>query len=112
MCRSSAGRSGSMCGWSTPRTSSCFRSRGGTCWGYDEEEAGQRVALADRLGVEPPRDTPCSVSSATTVGRCTACDHVLYDLGDSRYAIVHLTWTASPPDQPPWPRATMIRLMA
>jgi hypothetical protein len=33
------------------------------------------------------------------------CDDVLFAIedGTGRVAVVHLTWTHSPPEQPPWP---------
>jgi hypothetical protein len=41
------------------------------------------------------------------VGRRQDCDDVLFVLDDGRVAVVHLTWTHNPPEQPPWPGTTM-----
>jgi hypothetical protein len=39
------------------------------------------------------------------VGRRGDCDDILFRLldGTGRVAVVHLTWTHNPPEQPPWP---------
>jgi hypothetical protein len=39
------------------------------------------------------------------VGQRGGTDDVLFRLGDGsgRVAVVHLTWTRSPPERPPWP---------
>jgi len=40
-----------------------------------------------------------------TLGRRGDQDDVLFALedGTGRVAVVHLTWTSSPPEEPPWP---------
>ena len=36
------------------------------------------------------------------------CDDVLFELRDPpQYAVVHLTYVATPPDTPPWPKSEM-----
>ena len=44
-----------------------------------------------------------------TVARRQDCDDVLFAVedGTGRVAVVHLTWTYSPPEQPPWPATYM-----
>ena len=39
------------------------------------------------------------------IGKHIACDDVLFHLldGSDRVAVVHLTWTRSPPERPPYP---------
>ena len=39
------------------------------------------------------------------IGKRNGNDDVLFRLldGSERVAVVHLTWTQSPPEQPPWP---------
>jgi hypothetical protein len=39
------------------------------------------------------------------VGRRQDCDDVLFAIedGTDRVAVVHLTWTHTPPESPPWP---------
>jgi hypothetical protein len=43
------------------------------------------------------------------LGRRQDCDDVLFALedGTGRVAVVHLTWTQSPPERPPWPATTV-----
>jgi len=45
------------------------------------------------------------------LGRRQDCDDVLFALDDGtgRVAVVHLTWTHSPPDKPPWPVTAVYR---
>ncbi len=42
---------------------------------------------------------------ARTLARRGDCDDALFALedGTGRVAVVHLTWTSSPPERPPWP---------
>jgi hypothetical protein len=48
---------------------------------------------------------PLSGLPVLAVGRRQDCDDVLFSLADGtgRVAVVHLTWTHNPPEQPPWP---------
>ena len=43
------------------------------------------------------------------IGKHGGCDDVLFRLldGSGRVAVVHLTWTQSPPERPPWPAAEL-----
>lgn len=43
------------------------------------------------------------------IGKCDASDDVLFRVldGSGRVAEVHLTWTRSPPERPPWPSAAL-----
>ena len=75
--------------------------------GSEARDAEMADLLAHRLGAETASGHPLFRARVTTVARCTACDDVLYDLGDSRFAVVHLAWTSSPPDSPPWPKTTI-----
>jgi hypothetical protein len=75
--------------------------------GHEVRDSEVASGLSDRLGVETAEGHPLFGMTVRTVAKCTACDHVLYDLGDSRYALVHLTWTRTPPDRPPWPMSTV-----
>ena len=44
--------------------------------------------------------------SAEAVARRIDQDDVLFSINKGReFAVVHLTWTTSPPDSPPWPSA-------
>jgi hypothetical protein len=73
----------------------------------EARDAEMAELLAQRLGTETAEGHPLFAAAVTTVARCTACDDVLYDLGDSRFAVVHLTWTDAAPDSPPWPKSTV-----
>jgi hypothetical protein len=44
-----------------------------------------------------------------TLARRQDCDDVLFALqdGTGRVAVVHLTWTHSPPERLPWPGSTL-----
>jgi hypothetical protein len=44
-----------------------------------------------------------------TLARRQDCDDVLFAVedGTGRVAVVHLTWTHSPPERPPWPGTTL-----
>jgi hypothetical protein len=46
---------------------------------------------------------------AEAIGRQRGCDDVLFRLldGSGRVAVVHLTWTCSPPEHPPWPETSV-----
>jgi hypothetical protein len=46
-----------------------------------------------------------------TLARRQDCDDVLFALqdGTGRVAVVHLTWTHSPPERPPWPGTTLFQ---
>jgi hypothetical protein len=38
------------------------------------------------------------------IAACTQCDSVVFQLQDTSYAIVHLTWSSQTPERPPWPK--------
>jgi hypothetical protein len=40
------------------------------------------------------------------IARCTGCDNVVCSLSDGTFAIVHLTWSRTKPEQSPWPSTT------
>ena len=63
--------------------------------------AGMALELARELSVGHPLfDLP-----VRTLARRQDCDDVLFAIedGTERIAVVHLTWTHSPPEHPPWP---------
>jgi hypothetical protein len=43
----------------------------------------------------------------TAVARCSACDDVIYRVGDDTWAIVHLSWRGRT-EPAPWPRTTRL----
>ena len=75
--------------------------------GHAGEDAQQRNDLAEQLRIELAPGHQLHGQRHSTIARCTACDQVLFDLGGGRFATVHLTWTGSPPDRPPWPASTI-----
>ena len=52
---------------------------------------------------------PLSGLPVRTLARRQDCDDVLFAVedGSGRVAVVHLTWTHTPPEQPPWPGTTV-----
>lgn len=46
-----------------------------------------------------------------TLARRQDCDDVLFALQDGTgwVAVIHLTWTQSPPERPPWPATTFFQ---
>jgi hypothetical protein len=42
------------------------------------------------------------------IAKCAACDAVVFGLSDHSWAIVHLTWSTSRPESPPWPQAARL----
>lgn len=73
------------------------------------DRAEAAAALADRLAVEVGPGHPLHAVPVQAVGRRADRDDVLYRLldGTGRVAVVHLTWTGSPPERPPYPWATL-----
>jgi hypothetical protein len=61
------------------------------------------------LGRELAAGHPLFGLALRTLARRQDCDDVLYAIedGTARVAVVHLTWTPSPPDVPPFPCAVI-----
>ena len=70
---------------------------------WDAVTSGQELEGQLRREVGPGH--PLHGIAARTLARRGDCDDVLFALedGTGRVAVVHLTWTRSPPEQPPWP---------
>lgn len=70
---------------------------------WDPVEAGE--GLDDELRREVGPGHPLHRVATRTVARRQDRDDVLFALedGTGRVAVVHLTWTSSPPEEPPWP---------
>ena len=66
-------------------------------------------ALERELGRELPAGHPLHGLPVRTLGRRQDCDDVLLAVedGSGRVAVVHLTWTRSPPEQLLWPRTVL-----
>jgi hypothetical protein len=67
--------------------------------------AGMERELARELSV----GHPLYGLPVRTLGRRQDCDDVLFavDDGTGRVAVVHLTWTQSPPENLPWPQTVV-----
>jgi hypothetical protein len=57
------------------------------------------------LAREVARGHPLHGVPVEAIGKRDGSDDVLFRLldGSGRVAVVHLTWTSSPPERPPWP---------
>lgn len=71
------------------------------------DEYGRKFAapLEDVLAREVSAGHSLYGVQVETIGKHVACDDVLFHLldGSSRVAVVHLTWTGTPPERPPYP---------
>jgi hypothetical protein len=65
--------------------------------------------MAQELQRELSAGHPLFGMRVKTLARRQDCDGVLFALqdGTERVAVVHLTWTQSPPERLPWPVTTM-----
>jgi hypothetical protein len=74
-------------------------------WYSIESDVAQVEAMEQELRRELAAEHPLHGLPMRTVGRRQDCDDVLFaaEDGSGRFAVVHLTWTRSPPDRPPWP---------
>jgi hypothetical protein len=76
-------------------------------WDSVSDSPGQVAAMERELRREVAEGHPLYNLPVRTLGRRQDCDDVLYAIedGSGRVAVVHLTWTHSPPDRLPWPVA-------
>jgi len=74
---------------------------------YDVGDFGPRSAATfeEVLKREVGPGHPLYGVAAEAIGKRDGSDDVLFRLldGSGRVAVVHLTWTRSPPERPPWP---------
>jgi len=72
----------------------------------DQQEAN---GLAGELHRELSKGHPLFGVAVRTLARRHDCDDVLFALEDDsgQVAVVHLTWTMSPPERLPWPDCTL-----
>jgi len=78
-------------------------------WYSIADNAAQVQAMEAELRRELGRGHPLFGVPVRAVARREDRDDVLFTLedGTGRVAVVHLTWTYSPPERPPWP-STMV----
>ena len=74
-------------------------------WHSIADAPDQLTAMARELRRELSPGHPLYGLSVRTLGRRQDCDDVLFAIedGTGRVAVVHLTWTHSPPERSPWP---------
>lgn len=79
---------------------------------WDAVEAGDGLDAELRREVGPGH--PLHGVATRALGRRCDQDDVLFALedGTGRVAVVHLTWTSSPPEEPPWPSARLFPSLA
>jgi hypothetical protein len=78
-------------------------------WHPVAHDASLVVGLEQELRRELGVGHPLHCLPARALGRRPDCDDVLFALedGTGRVAAVHLTFTHSPPERPPWPLTTI-----
>ncbi len=78
-----------------------------TPWFSIANDSAQMVELEQELHRELAVGHPLYGLPVRALGRRQDCDDVLFALedGTGRVAVVHLTWTHSPPERLPWPCA-------
>jgi hypothetical protein len=74
-------------------------------WHSVAENPVQVAGMELELARELPSGHPLHGLPVRTLARRQDCDDVLFaiDDGTGRVAVVHLTWTQSPPEKVPWP---------
>jgi hypothetical protein len=74
-------------------------------WYSIAEDPEQSKGMAHELRRELSPDHALFGLPVRAIGRRQDRDDVLYAIedGTERVAVVHLTWTRSPPESPPWP---------
>jgi hypothetical protein len=74
-------------------------------WSSIADDPDQRAGMERELRRELSAGHPLYGLPVRTLGRRQDCDDVLFAVedGTGRVAVVHLTWTHSPPERPPWP---------
>jgi hypothetical protein len=78
-------------------------------WHSIEDDPDQVAAMERELLRELGVGHPLFGLSVRALARRHDCDDVLFAIedGTGRVAVVHLTWTASVPERPPWPGSAM-----
>lgn len=78
-------------------------------WHPVGDDPTQVIGMERELKRELSAGHPLFGLPVKTLARRQDCDDVLFALqdGTGRVAVVHLTWTHSPPEHPPWPGVTL-----
>ena len=78
-------------------------------WHSVADDPAQVSGMERQLGRELSAEHPLFGLSVRTLARRQDCDDVLFAVedGTGRVAVVHLTWTHSPPERPPWPDSAL-----
>lgn len=78
-------------------------------WHSVDDDSAQVAGMERELKREVSVGHPLFGLQVKTLGHRQDCDDVLFAVedGSGRVAVVHLTWTHSPPERPPWPSTTM-----
>jgi hypothetical protein len=74
-------------------------------WHSVLDDAAQVAGMSLQLRREVASGHPLFGLLVKTLARRQDCDDVLFAIedGSGRVAVVHLTWTQSPPERPPYP---------
>jgi hypothetical protein len=80
-------------------------------WYSVADDAAQVAGMKRELRRELSPGHPLFQLPVRALARRQDCDNVLFtvEVGIGWVAVVHLTWTHSPPERPPWPRTTATR---
>lgn len=83
-------------------------------WHSVADDPSQVDGMARELERELSAGHPLFGLPVRTLARRQDCDDVLFavDDGTGRVAVVHLTWTHSPPERPPWPDTAVFPSLA
>jgi hypothetical protein len=83
-------------------------------WYSVVDDAAQVAGMSLQLSRELARGHPLFGLPVKTLARRQDCDDVLFAIedGSGRVAVVHLTWTRSPPERPPCPWTVLYPTMA
>lgn len=78
-------------------------------WHSVADDRGQVAGMERELSRELSAGHPLYGVPVCTLARRQDCDDVLFALNDGtgRVAAVHLTWTQTVPEPPPWPRTVL-----
>ena len=83
-------------------------------WYSVADDPAQVAGMEQELRRELSAGHPLFGLSVRTLARRQDCDDVLFAVedGTGRVAVVHLTWTHSLPERPPWPGTAVFPSLA